>query len=383
MNTDYPRHVFIDESGDPYIDLQKKGVSDYFVITAIIVPSSKYNDYNKQARSIIKKYFGTAEMKSSTIGGNTRRREMIINSLASIPFKHYSQVIDKSEILIDSGLSFKKTFVKFIHRSIYQQLLQAYSQLTVIADEYGTSEFMQEFGRYLEKRLPKNLFRSSTFQYGNSKDYPFIQVGDMISGTLARIYSRKDPVSLISPILKNTIIVDEWPPKSPIIESKSSDEIYLKYDKLVRNQAVNQAKIFIDQFTKNEDYFIQAQIAAVRYLLFHYRSIDPEGYITTAALHHHLMELGYEMSERMLRAKVIGYLRDKSVFIVSSTKGIKIPVNVDELIKFAKQVDDRIRPYLNRLQIIRKHFLLSSDSELDIVDKNLLPVLHKILEPDI
>jgi hypothetical protein len=380
VNSDYPRHIFIDESGDPQIDVHKKGVSDYYVLTAIIVPSSKYKEYNRLADSIIKEHFGTAEMKSSRVGNNSSRREKIIKAIACIPFKHYSQVIDKSEILAEKGLSFRKSFVKFVHRSIYQQLCQTFSKLTVIADEYGTSQFMKEFGKYLEKRLPRDLFRNSTFNYGNSKDYPFIQFGDMISGTLGRVYSGKDPVSILSPILKNTIMVDEWPPKSPVIETHGTDEIAIKYDKIVRNKAVSQAKLFIDEYTNSKDYYEKAQIATVRYLLFHFRSVDPREYIPTALLHSYLRELGYEMSERVLRAKVIGKLRDQSVFIVSSAKGIKIPVDVNDLIRFVDQADNRIMPYLNRLRIIRDYFLLASSRELDIANKNRFPALFKILE---
>ncbi|MGB3341255.1 MAG: DUF3800 domain-containing protein [bacterium] len=379
-DSDYPRHIFIDESGDPQIDVHKKGVSDYYVMTAIIVPSDKYKEYNSLAASIIREHFGTAEMKSSRVGNKASRRMKIIKAIARIPFKHYSQVIDKAEILTDKGLSFSRSFVKFVHRSIYQQLCRTFSKLTVIADEYGTSEFMKEFGKYLEKRLPRDLFRNSSFNYGNSKDYPFIQIGDMISGTLGRVYSRKDPISILSPILKNTVMIDEWPPKSPTVESESNDELAIKYDKIVRNQAVNQAKLFIDKFTNSEDYYEKAQIAAVRYLLFHFRSIDPREYIPTTALHHHLKELGYVMSERVLRAKVIGKLRDRSVFIVSSAKGIKIAVDVSDLIRFVAQVDNRIMPYLNRLIIIRNHFLLVSSRELDIANRNYVPALHKILE---
>lgn len=375
----YNRHIFVDESGDPSLELVKSGVSDYFVLTAIIIPSENLDELLKEVGVVIKKYFQTGEMKSSSVGGNTTRREHIIQALSTIPFKHYSYVIDKSEILTDSGLQYKKSFIKFIHRSLYQRLFEAYSNLTVIADEHGTSEFMRGFGKYLSRRLPSELFESSSFKFGDSKDHPFIQIADMIAGTISRIYAGKDSIELIKSLHKNTIIIDEWPPVSSKPIAYKEYENKDRLNALVRYHAFKQAKEFIDNNTGKENETVQIQVAAVRYLLYYFRAVDPEGYITTKSLQMHLSDLGFQMSERVLRAEVIGKLRDNNVFIVSSNKGIKIPLDSSDIIRFVDLVDSQVIPYLHRLELVRKHFLIASGGDWDILDRDNFPQLYRLI----
>jgi len=373
------RHIFVDESGDPNLDIENEGVSDYFVLTAVIIHSEQLEDVLEEANEIIVHFFQTGEMKSSSVGGNTPRRRNIIDGLSALSFKHYSYVIDKSEILTDSGLSYKKSFIKFIHRSLYQRLFEAYTNLTVIADEHGTSEFMLGFGRYLQKRLPQHLFETSSFQFGDSIDHPFIQFADMIAGTISRIYSGLDSIDLLKPIHPHTIIIDEWPPKSPkpIAFEEFVDEE--RINALIRYQAFKQAIEFIDRHTGDSDEIVQIQVAAVRYLLYHFRVVDPEGYITTSSLQSHLNNLGFQLSERSLRANIIGKLRDNNVFIVSSNKGIKIPLNTSDILRFVELVDSQVIPYLHRLELIRNHFLLASDGEWDILGEDRFPQLYQVL----
>ena len=373
------RHVFIDESGDPNLDTNKAGVTDYFVITAVIVDSGKLSRIENDAWSIIRKFFPRGELKSSSLGSNKVRRVAILEAVSNLDVKYYSQVVDKSQILSESGLRFKKSFVKFIHRSVYGRLFEAYSDLHVIADEYGRSAFMREFQKYLQKRMPPRLFQTSTFQFGDSSQYPLIQIGDLISGTIGRVYSGKDPRDLLVPILDKTIIIDEWPPISPIPPPSRQLSEQDHYDLLVRHHAVSHAQVFIEENTDSMEHQVEAQVAAVRYLLYHFRSVDPEEYLPTANLHRHLEELGFPMSIRVLRNKVIGRLRDIGVFIASSGKGIKIPYGVEDLRDYAQRVNSQVIPYLKRLQVTRNHFKLASEGDLDIVNKDEFPDLYRYL----
>jgi hypothetical protein len=223
--------------------------------------------------------------------------------------------------------------------------------------------------------MPAKLFETSTFRFGNSVDYPLIQVGDLIAGTIARVYSGKDARKVLVPLHDKTIIIDEWPPRSqspPTTDQLSQLE---QFDLLVRHHAVNHAQRFIDENTNSVDPDIQTQVAAIRYLFYHFRSIDPEEYVPTIKLRRHLEELGFCMSERVLRTKVIGSLRDIGIFIASSRRGIKIPYDVQDLLDFVQRVNSQVVPYLKRLQVTRKHFKLASNGELDIVNESNFPDL--------
>jgi len=369
------KHIFIDESGDPSLAVEKEGVSNLYILSAIIVDPVDLSSVTTQVHNVIKKFFQTGEMKSSSVGKNIGRRKKILESLGEIEFKYFCQVIDKTEIFTDSGLYFKRSFVKYIHRTLYQRLFKSFTALDIIADEHGTSKFMKEFQVYLEKHLPFNLFERSTFRFGDSKSYPLLQLSDMIAGTIGHIYDGKAPVDLLNPIRENTIIIDEWPPRTPQLITEEPNE----FDDLIRHKSIQLASQFLDKHTESNDIKVQAQVASVRYFLYHFRSVDPEEYIPTKQLHGHLSELGFNMSGRVLRSDVIGNLRENNVFIVSSSKGLKIPYNLKELKIFTKQVNDRVMPYLRRLKILRDYFLLSSSNSLDIIDEKEFPNLYKII----
>jgi hypothetical protein len=376
------RYVFVDESGDPDIDLSKKGVSDYFVLTAVIVEADVLEDEENRAKAIIDRYFPRGEIKSSSIGSNLPRRVAILADVSRLKFKHYSQVIDKSLILTDSGLRFRRSFIKYINRILYKNLFEAFSDLHVLADEHGKSDFMLGFSDYLQRRLPQRLFERSTFEFSDSSDHPFIQIADLVAGTINRCYSGEDPISKLEVLREHTIIIDEWPPRFP--EPLGFEELSepARHSYLVRHHAIDQANDFIEERSLSEDIYEQAQIAAVRYLLYHFRSVDPEEYIPTASLHDHLANLGLFMTERTLRQRVIAALRDHGVFIASTRKGIKIPYTVTDLKDFVSTVNSQVVPYLNRLEICRRHFLLATNGELDIVNKDEFPRLSSYLSGD-
>jgi len=359
--------------------LSKSGVSDYFVLSAVIVDAENLQEQEEAAREIIDRYFPKGEIKSSSIGSNIQRRKRILAEVSKLEFTHYSQVIDKSKIHADSGLRFRRSFVKFINRILYKNLFEAFSDIHVIADEHGKSEFMDGFADYLQRRLPQRLFERSTFQYADSFSKPFIQIADLIAGTINRCYSGQDPIELLSLLREHTIIIDEWPPRFP--EPLGYEELSEqdKHSYLVRHHAIDQANQFLEELSLSDDIYKQAQVAAVRYLLFHFRSIDPEEYIPTSALHNHLSGLGFIMSERTLRQRVIAVLRDHGVFIASNRRGIKLPYSVSDLKDFVTTVNSQVVPYLKRLVLCRRHFLLATNGELDIVNASEFPELYGYL----
>jgi hypothetical protein len=209
MGEDRSRQVFIDESGDSSLEIAKEGVSDLYVLTAIIVPSPEISVVEESARRVIEKHFGKGEMKSSNVGRKLARRKSILVDMAKVPFKHYSWVIHKADIWPESGLRYKKTFRKFFQNTICRRLLEAFPEIHVVADEHGTTEFMKEFAKYLESRFPPKLFETSSFEFRDSADFPLIQFGDMIAGTIARSYRGEDPRDILDSLKENTIIINE------------------------------------------------------------------------------------------------------------------------------------------------------------------------------
>jgi len=374
------RHVFVDESGDPNIKTDLSGASEYFVLTAVIVDSKLIEKGEALIRQVIQRFFPGGEIKSSRIGNNIRRRRQILEAFSGIEFKHYSNVIDKSKILSESHLRFSKTFVKFMNRVLYSRLVKSFENLHVIADEQGTSAFMRGFRDYLERRLSQRWFEKSSFRFADSRARPFIQVADIIAGTIHRAYNGRDPLEILEPIRDKTILIDEWPPRVPISESIEDlgKEEHLDY--IVRRNAVSNAKDFVEENSPPANDKTAAQVAAVQYLLYHFRSIDPEEYITTKRMHHHLQDLGFDLPLRAVRETVIGRLRDHGIVIASSRSGIKLAYCVKDLHAFAEMVGSIVVPYLKRLLRARNHILLTTEGQLDIVSRDKQPDLANFLE---
>ena len=373
------RHIFVDESGDPNLDINNPGVSGYFVLCAVIVDSIKLGALEEEARAIIYRYFPKGELKSSKIGSNTCRRQRVLNDISHLDFKHYSQVIDKGKILTGSGLQYRRSFVKYVNRALYENLFKAFTELHVFADQFGTSDFMKGFSDYLLRKLQRGLFENHTFTYASSAIHPLIQVADVIAGSILRCYSGKDDMSILDPIRSNTIIIDEWPPYIP--EPIGLDQLprEKQFDFLIRRHAVLQTERFIEKNSSSNDPNVLAQVAGARYLLYHFRSVDPTEYVTTETLRRHLKELGFPLSIRSVRSKVISSLRREGVFIASSGKGIKIPLSVADLRRYVQNVDSQVVPYIKCLSVCREHFLLATEANLDIVGSDEFPELHKIV----
>ena len=374
------KHIFVDESGDPNLRTDLAGASEYFVLTAVIVDTEAVPDGEAKVREIIDRFFPKGELKSSRIGNKRNRRKQILETFADIEFKHYSLVIDKSKIFSDSALRFRRTFVKFINRSLYSRLVESFTQIHVFADAHGKSDFMTGFGDYLDRRLPRGLFENSSFQYADSRSHPFIQVADVLAGTILRAYSSRDPLDTLNPIRTQTILIDEWPPRVPfagLITDLPEDE---RLNHIIRTNAVRNAESFIEENSPARDTETDAQVAAIQYMLYHFRSIDPEEYLTTRRMHQHLEDLGFNLPMRAVRERVIGRLRDHGVVIASGRSGIKLPYSVVDLYAFAEMVGSIVVPYLKRLQTARKQFLLATGGKLDIVAPERQPDLNSFLE---
>lgn len=209
------QYAFIDECGNYGFDFAKPGVSSHFIISAIIVTESQLYELEKAIENIRKFYFQTGEMKSSGIGNNYKRREKILSDIATLNFHHYSVVIDKKRIFTDSGLMYKKSFIKYLNSMLHKELKLAFPKLRLVSDTHGSKEFMSSFANYVESRNQPNLFEEYEFGFVNSKSNVLVQLADIVAGTLSFKYEEKRDSSLFpkffSYIKEKCIGLVEWP----------------------------------------------------------------------------------------------------------------------------------------------------------------------------
>ena len=127
--------AYIDEFGNNGLDFEKDGVSETFIITAIIVSEEKLKNLEAELEKIRKTNFQTGEIKSSKVGTNDTRRLKIVAELNSLDYHIFSIVVDKTK-LTSEGFQYKGSFYKFLHSLVDRELFKTFPDLLVVADEH-------------------------------------------------------------------------------------------------------------------------------------------------------------------------------------------------------------------------------------------------------
>lgn len=277
------------------------------------------------------------------------------------------------ENMNSKGLQYKGSFYKFMNNIVHRELRQAYSKLTIVADEMGINDYMKSFCQYVDRHQDQaNLLGEANFQFAKSNHDVRIQIADFISGTLARVYDehkKSEHAGEYLDVLKENIIRIGMYPMSYKNYDISNSPLAEDYDEDIAWLCFSRAVTFIENNQQNEDPIIKAQIVVLKYLLFRFMNNDTRGYIYTAELIDHIKQTSLgEIKEQTFRTKIIGKLRDKGVIIASSTKGYKIPSKTSELRDYIKHDAKIVFPMLSRLKKCRDLVKLSTVNALDLLD---------------
>lgn len=366
-----PMLAFIDESGNTDLEVEKSGVTKYFVLTAIVITEDSVNALAEKTENMRKLHFQTGEMKSSSIKNKDShsRRIKIISDILNLDFKFYSLAFSKADLKRDGGLQHKSSFFKFINNQLYKQLFRTNSEIKIFADEHGNNEFIQSFKRYIENNKP-DLFWKSQVEIVDSKSNVLIQLADFVAGTIAQIYENKSNPALNEAcrklIREKSISTIEWPTKyqTYFYPTPTSKE----FDTFICNHSLTQAEIFIAENEKSSDSDVILQIAVLRYLVFISRFDESKDYIATQEILRHLTSIGFlDVTEQAIRSTIIAKLRDNGVLISSCNKGYKIPMCYGDLIDFVMRVNGLVMPLLERLKKARTSYLQASNGTVDLL----------------
>ena len=369
------KYAFVDEFGAFGFDFDKAGCSTHFIVSAIVVDEKDLQFVSDKVEEIRKKYFQTAEMKSSKVKKNHKRRQIILNELKNLPFNIFALVFDKRKIYEQSGLRHKKSFYKFINNLVYQELRINYSNLQITADEVGENDYLKSFASYVRsKQVPITLFDDSSFTFSNSKQGIIVQVADIISGSLAYNFDEKkkkesegnDYLELMS----NKILRIKQYPETYNTFEVIEKNINPKYNKEIADICFRKAKYFIEIHKESKDIEIKQQIAVLDYLLFRFMNKSMRKYIPTKELIDQLVFLGYDrLSIQAFRNKIIAKLRDNEVIISSSKSGYKIPSTEEELYDFILHGKSIILPMLSRLKSCSEIIRMGTNGKINLFEK--------------
>lgn len=378
-------YAFIDESGAFGGDTSNPSVSKYFIITSIIIEKKNLDFARKVVTDICKNDFSGAEMKSSGIGSNSKRRLKILTELEQIPYKVFALLIDKDKI--DSykfpGFKYKKSFYKFLNQIIYSELHKTFPLIDITADSTGSSDFSESFLKYMKTKIQfGNLFEEQNIFLTDSKDEVLVQIADIISGSLMYIYDERKKDSNKAEykrIIDNHILKIEFYPKDYKSFKISESAVAAEYDTKIAEICFHSAKEFLDAYerSKDEESIIQKEV--VEYLLFRFMNNNQRHYISTKEILDFLHGIGHEdISAYFFRTQIIAKLRDFGVIIASSTKGYKIPTNQQDLLDFVEHTNTIVIPMLSRLKKGIDKIKIGTLNEVDLLKEPKYEELRNI-----
>lgn len=378
--------AFIDESGAFGWDLQNPNVSTVMIIAAIIVDENEIDFLEAKIDELRRKYFQSGEMKSSKLGADHSRRIKILSELQLLPFSALLLVIDKNKLVDNTGLQYKTSFYKFCNNIVHKKLRRVFPRITIVADEIGSSDYMQSFISYVKNQQSQIvLFGDSDFQFSGSKNNVLIQLADLVAGSISFDFDqhKKQPgAPLYRKILDNKISYIDVYPKSFTnysFESSLTNDFDLEISEL----CFNLATAFIQQHEESNEDLKICQVKILEYLLYRLMNDDPNAYIPTHVLQKQLAGTDYsDCSTQTFRTKIIGGLRDSDVIISgsSSRKGYKIPTKESELYDFINHGTAIILPMLSRLKKCRDIVQLRTSQKLDLFNHTEYSSLQKFFK---
>ncbi|MCD7803146.1 MAG: DUF3800 domain-containing protein [Clostridiales bacterium] len=365
------RTAYIDEFGSFGFDFSSEGASKYYILCAVVVENKNIDKLHSSMVEIKESNgFSNAELKSSKIGHNYKRRSRILTQLLTIEFRVVLLIANKQKFAEDSPLTnYKKSFIKYLHQRLYTLLYHTYPKLKIIEDETGSSEFQTSFRNYVQSNRPQqNLLNDYDFDYIDSKDELLVQLADMVGGSIGHALSDTDSPNYMEMLKGKIMALEEFPGRTePYWGTRNPADC--KYDKNVFMTAVKCASDFIAQHEKDEDDERRAQIAFLKYLLFQVKNMNPAQYISSNQLLIVIKEYtGHRITRNFLYRRVIAPLRDHGVIIASCTHGYKIPISVDDITTYLNQTHTIVSPMLHRVEICRNIILQSTSGNYDILD---------------
>ena len=381
--------IYIDESGNSDLKSGKNGASNFYVITAIIVDREKLAEQKAILARIILKVVGTGELKSSKVGNKHQRRLKILSDLIPLDFHVYSLVVNKDLLITTGGLRFKKSFVKFINGMVCGKLFTSFKSINIIADSQGSKEFQQSLGEYIQtKKSESILFDDSSYESKSSKDEHFIQVADIIAGTIAKIQQKTISNCLASQFLETIegkfLLLEYWPPfrKSVIGSVVTVDEDGAKYwnDELIKRYSVDMALDYISNNPSYGDSEVEIRIAALKYLLYQVQPSGKNAFVVSDQIIRYVeSETGETLSKHGLSSRVISKLRDDGVIISSGEYGYKIPCTVSDILEYVKTTDTKVVPMLKRIKKTSDTIKFMTQGKVDIIAAGSGDVFQKII----
>ena len=348
-------YVYIDEFGNPHLNLEKAGTFSHYVYTAIVFKESDKQSIIQARDYISKKYFKGTTIKSRNItndeiGISTRKN--ILNDLKKHNFIIVSLIINKTE-LSGNGLKYKKVFYKFFQRIFVEKFANNFTSFEICADKVGYPEFQRELKEYINTNgVQRDLFNPDRY-YKMAEDTveePLIQLADFLCGCIGKIYCishQQQNAEQLFDILADRIYLDFFPLsyKTYLADTNNLDN---KSNLEISKIAIDGILDFVEKHNNNAKYLEHIEI--LKYLLLIFRS-NPNKLVSTKELISVVKKRVKSYSQDNLRQH-IAHMRDQNLLITSpqGKYGYKIPNTLIDMVEFYNRYFSSIKPMLRRIQ---------------------------------
>ena len=201
--------IFIDESGDAGLNLDK-GSSKYFVIILVIFEDNEEAIACDKRVNLLKRELGLPENYEFKFH-RTRKDQRIKFLEAVLPYQffYFGIVINKSKIY-GRGFKIKESFYKYTCNLVFQNAKPYLEKSVFVFDGCGSRQFKKQLKTYLRKKLWGGLIKKIKIQ--NSRNNTLIQLADMIAGSIYRSFTQKDDAVIYREIIKTReFYVQFWP----------------------------------------------------------------------------------------------------------------------------------------------------------------------------
>jgi len=362
------RTAFIDECGSYGFNFEKAGTSSHYIVCAAVINNQNIPELEQKISTIKEKYFGSQEMKSSSIGSNHQRRAKVLTELLLLDFQLIILIADKRAFYENSPLrDYKPTFVKFLHQKLYDAMYCAYPKLKIVEDEYGSSEFQQGFRKYVcDHRPAENLFNEYDFDYIDSKRSNLVQISDIVAGSVMQHITDSTAPDALRIFRSRIVDVVNFPEifKPYTISSDGN----LGFDEAIYQLAYKCATDYIEKNKGIESDEIRLRILFLRILLYNVQICNSTQFVYSGELVQHLSQISEKkVTKDFLYRRIIAPLRDEGVIIASSVHGYKIPTSVEDIRTYINQTVTVVGPMLSRIGKCRELIQKQTDRKLDIL----------------
>ncbi|WP_082607305.1 DUF3800 domain-containing protein [Lysobacter sp. Root983] len=376
-------NVFVDEYGDPSLDVDKEGVSGVYILCAVCISAENLDAARQLAEKARQNFFQSGEMKSSSLGTNDSRRISLLNKLSKLDAFVIGYCAQKGRAKKESGLQFKKTFIKFFARKMYERLHRYSSDLIILADKHGSPDFQNEFRSYLSERFPTDLFGRASFDFLDSRDEVLLQVADVFAGSLARVYDEKkisDRADEIRTSMQTRVSLTVWPEGQELLQGEQLDSDD-DSDQIIRRFCVAAVERYlVKQSLHDSDLEHLARQVFLETLLSNHAWGADGGYVPTKVLRREIGRcLGVTMSEHKFRSSVVAKLRDADVVIASCSRGYKIPSCYADIRDYALFANTILPPMISRVERAARSVREATMGRIDVLEEPGLAELKNLV----